>query len=128
MWIRVAASLAICVLLMPAISVAQEPDHDWDGAGDEIDNCSDDINTHQDDTDQDDCGNLCDADYDNDGIVGFTDFGEFVLAYLSNDEEKCHVEPIPGCIVGFVDFGFFVSRYGRPPGPSGPTAGTTACP
>jgi hypothetical protein len=128
MWTRVAASLAICALLVPAISIAQNPDEDIDGVSDENDNCSRVINWGQDDSDNDDCGNLCDADYDNDGIVGFTDFGEFLLAFLSNDEEKCHVEPIPGCSVGFPDFGFFVSRYLRPPGPSGPTLGTTACP
>jgi hypothetical protein len=115
-------------LLVPAISIAQEPDEDLDGAGDEIDNCSSDMNSDQDDSDFDDCGNLCDADYDNNGIVGYSDFGEFVLAFHSNDEEKCHVQPIPGCIVGFGDFGFFVSSYGKAPGPSGTTLGTTACP
>jgi hypothetical protein len=115
-------------LLVPAISIADVYDEDLDGAGDEIDNCSSDFNTAQDDSDFDDCGNRCDADYDNDGIVGFTDFGEFILAFRSNDEEKCHFEPIPGCLVGFPDFGFFVSHYGRAPGPSGITAGTTACP
>jgi hypothetical protein len=36
------------------------------------------VNWGQDDTDGDDCGNLCDADYNNDGIVGFPDFGIFL--------------------------------------------------
>jgi hypothetical protein len=93
-----------------------------------IDNCLDASNLGQDDTDRDDCGNLCDADYDNNGIVGFPDFGQFVGAFGTNDEEKCHNEPIPGCTVGFADFGFFVSAFGSPPGPSGTTAGTIACP
>jgi hypothetical protein len=93
-----------------------------------IDNCLDVSNLGQDDTDSDDCGNLCDADYDNNGIVGFPDFGQFVAAFGTNDEEKCHNEPIPGCTVGFPDFGFFVSAFGGLPGPSGTTAGTTACP
>jgi hypothetical protein len=128
MWIRIAAPFAICALLVPAISIADVYDEDLDGAGDQIDNCSDDFNTDQDDSDFDDCGNLCDADYDNDGIVGLSDFGEFILAFGSNDEEKCHREPIPGCTVGFADFGFFVLSYHKVPGPSGSTAGTTACP
>jgi hypothetical protein len=128
MWIRVAASLAICALLVPAISVAQAQDHDGEGVSDEKDNSSDDFNSGQEDSDFDHCENLCDADYDNDGIVGLSDFGEFVLAYNTNEEEKCHSEPIPGCTVGLSDFGFFVSRYLKPPGPSGTTLGTTACP
>jgi hypothetical protein len=86
------------------------------------------VNTGQDDTDVDQCGNICDGDYDNSGAVGFPDFGVFVLSYGSTDMEKCHVEPIPGCSVGFPDFGTFVSMYGSIPGPSGTTTGTTACP
>ena len=80
------------------------------------------------DTDGDDCGNLCDADYDQNGTTGFPDFGEFTAAFSSNDEEKCHFEPIPGCTVGFPDFGFFTAHFSAAPGPSGTTAGTTACP
>jgi hypothetical protein len=104
-----------------------EPCPDW-GCSIDIDNCLEAHNLGQDDTDRDDCGNLCDADYDNTGIVGFPDFGQFVAAFLTTDEEKCHVEPIPGCTVGFPDFGAFVSMFLTSPGPSGTTAGTTACP
>jgi hypothetical protein len=103
-------------------------DSDSDGVADRIDNCSVDPNPGQDDTDCDGDGNICDADYDNTGFVGFPDFGQFVAAFGSNDEEKCHVEPIPGCSVGFPDFGSFVAMFGTAPGPSGTTAGTTACP
>jgi hypothetical protein len=86
------------------------------------------VNPGQDDTDTDLCGNVCDADYDDSGVVGFPDFGLFVGAFGSNDEEKCHNEPIPGCIVGFPDFGSFVGMFASAPGPSGTTTGTTACP
>jgi hypothetical protein len=103
-------------------------DFDGDGFGDAIDNCSLVSNSAQDDTDGDDCGNLCDADYDGNGAVGFPDFGEIVDAYGGPDAQKCHVEPIPGCVVGFPDFGFLVATYAFAPGPSGTTAGTTACP
>jgi hypothetical protein len=103
-------------------------DDDGDGVGDQIDNCSEDFNTGQDDTDADGCGNICDADYDQSGIVGFPDFGQFVSAFGSRDMEKCHNEPIPFCTVDFPDFGAFVGMFGSAPGPSGPTAGTTACP
>ncbi len=110
------------------VSSDPSPCYDGDGVGCAIDNCWEDFNTGQDDTDLDGCGNICDADYDQSGIVGFPDFGQFVAAFGSTDEEKCHNEPIPGCTVGFPDFGSFVSMFGSIPGPSGPTAGTTACP
>ena len=103
---------------------AGDGDGDGDGVDDYIDNCSEDVNTAQDDTDCDGYGNICDADYDQSGIVGFPDFGQFVGAFGSTDMEKCHNEPIPGCTVGFPDFGAFVTMFGRAPGPSG----TTACP
>ncbi len=104
-------------------------DSDSDGVDDAFDNCSDDSNFAQDDTDADDCGNLCDADYNNSGVVaGFSDYTEFVGAFGTGDEEKCHNEPIPTCVVGFPDFGQFVAMFLTPPGPSGTTAGTTACP
>ena len=103
-------------------------DVDGDAVDNASDNCSEVHNTGQDDTDADGCGNLCDADYDNSGIAGFPDFGEFVTAFGTGDMEKCHNEPIPGCVVGFPDFGAFVGMFGSSPGPSGTTSGTTACP
>ena len=110
------------------INVAPEPDFDADGVGDTLDNCSQAANPAQDDTDADGCGNLCDADYDNNGIVGFSDWGAFSHNFGTTNELYKHVEPIPGEIVGFADFGFFSQNFGKVPGPSGTTAGTTACP
>jgi hypothetical protein len=122
-----AATLAFLLWGTPAFA-GTAPDFDSDGVGDQIDNCSEDVNTGQDDTDVDDCGNICDADYDNDGGVGFLDFSELVDVYLTNDEEKIHNEPIPNGQVGFLDFSWFVANYLGIPGPSGTTAGTVACP
>jgi len=87
---------------------------DFDGVLDAIDNCSDRPNPNQDDTDADDCGNLCDADYDNSGVVGFGDFGAFVDAFGGTNELYCHLEPIPGCTVGFADLAPFPVLLGRP--------------
>ncbi len=104
-------------------------DFDGDNVGDVIDNCSQEPNPSLDDTDLDDCGNLCDADYDNDGFVGILDFGQFVNAYLTNDEEKIHEDgAVAGGTVGLLDFGFFGGAYLSVPGPSGTTSGTIACP
>jgi hypothetical protein len=126
-----AATLAFLLWGTPAFA-GTAPDIDSDGVGDQIDNCSDEPNSDQDDTDFDDCGNLCDGDYDNDGVAGFTDFGEFLLSYLGTpaDEEKCHFEPIPGCTVGFPEFGWFIANYLAAPGPSGTATGPNApfCP
>ena len=105
-----------------------DADCEGDGISHELDNCQDAGNTGQDDTDADDCGNLCDCDYDQNGVCGFPDFLQFAGTYALGDEEKCHVEPIPGCTVGFPDFLFFAANYGGTPGPSGTTAGTLACP
>ena len=129
-----AATLAFLLCGAPAFA-GTGPDGDGDGISDGLDNCSDDVNRFQDDTDGDDCGNLCDADYNQDGVTNLAAFGAFVTAFGGSDEEKCHFEatdpdgPIAGnCSVGLDDFGFFVSRFGTPPGPSGTTDGTVACP
>ena len=105
-------------------------EHDGDGVPDRLDNCLMVNNAFQDDTDLDDCGNLCDADYNQSGIVDFGDFGAFTANFGTANQVFMHVEPInaPGRVVGFGDFGFFVVNFGKVPGPSGTTAGTIACP
>jgi hypothetical protein len=107
-------------------------DLDLDGVSDQLDNCSEKINASQDDTDADDCGNLCDADYDQSGLVDFGDFGAFAAAFgLSGNTLPQHVEPIsPDAprAVDFGDFGYFASAFSSGPGPSGTTASTVACP
>ena len=116
-------------LVLASEAHAQAPDFDSDGISDGIDNCSEVFNQSNDDTDADDCGNLCDADYNDSGRVGMADFNEFRTAFLmTGDEEKCHVEPIAACTVGFPDFTIFASLFLGIPGPSGTTRGTTACP
>jgi hypothetical protein len=123
-----AATLAFLLWGTPAFA-GSAPDFDSDGVGDQIDNCSIDVNTEQSDSDGDECGNLCDADYDDTGTVGFLDFLQFAGAFgFTTDPEKCHVEDIPGCYVGFDDFLVYAARFGGIPGPSGTTDGTTACP
>jgi hypothetical protein len=122
-----AATLAFLLWGAPAFA-GSAPDADGDGVSDLVDNCSDTVNTGQDDTDADDCGNRCDADYDGSGTPDVGDFGQFTIKFGSTDEQKCHIEPIPGCNVGVGDFGFFTQNFGVTPGPSGTTSGTTACP
>ncbi len=117
----------------PTVSPTNDSDFDNDGIADSADNCSIASNPQQDDTDTDDCGNICDADYDDSGVVGFPDFGEIVGAFASDSQEFCHHEPSgnaisTGCTVGWTNYGLFIGFFGTIPGPSGTTSGTTACP
>jgi hypothetical protein len=106
-----------------------DSDCEGDGISNELDNCQGTPNPIQDDTDGDDCGNLCDADYDQDGVIGWLDFGAFAAHFSTNDEQYMHSEPVTSQrVVGYLDFGYLASKFGGTPGPSGTTAGTTACP
>ena len=106
-----------------------EPDFDGDGIGDALDNCSEAANPAQDDTDADDCGNVCDADYGQSGIVGMGDLDALIQNFGTTNELYQHIEPIgDGRLVDIGDFGFFAANFGLAPGPSGTTAGTRACP
>jgi hypothetical protein len=102
-------------------------DLDLDGIEDNIDNCSEASNPNQDDTDKDDCGNICDTDYDQSGVTGFGGFGFFRECFGTNNPLCNHTEPVTD-VIGFGDFGFFTSNFGTVPGPSGSTAGTIPCP
>jgi hypothetical protein len=104
------------------------PDFDLDGVADTLDNCLESANPAQDDTDGDDCGNLCDADYDQDGVVDMADFNVFRRCVSSPLELCKHVEPVSIPLIGIADFNYFRSAFLGTPGPSGTTAGTLACP
>ncbi len=119
-----AATFAFLLFGTPAFA---NGDFDADNVGDTADNCSQAANTLQDDTDLDDCGNLCDADYNQTGIVDFGDFGFFLQCFGTTNPLCQHCPPIGG-VVSFCDFGFFGGHFASVPGPSGTTAGTTACP
>jgi hypothetical protein len=121
-----AATLALLLWGAPAMA-GPPPDADADGVADSEDNCSDMPNDAQDDTDGDDCGNICDADYTNTGLVGWLDFTAFSAAYGTTNLDMDHSQPVVGP-VGWLDFTAFSAAYGAPPGPSGTTVGTTACP
>jgi hypothetical protein len=58
-------------------------DADGDGICGIFDNCLAAANAGQEDTDGDGCGNRCDPDFDQDGVVGSTDFNRLAVAYAS---------------------------------------------
>ena len=105
------------------------PDLDGDGIGDSLDNCSVRANPDQVDTDGDDCGNVCDADYGQSGTVSIGDFGAFSQNFNTNNTLYMHTPPINSAeFVSIGDFGFFSQNFNTNPGPSGTTAGTLQCP
>jgi len=119
-----AAMFALVLWGTPAFAGPGGTDTDGDGVLDNFDNCSLKMNPAQDDTDGDDCGNLCDADYTQDGLVQFS-----VVFGMTGHPLQQHVEPISAAnVVAVNDFGYLSSAFGGGTGPSGTTAGTTACP
>jgi hypothetical protein len=96
--------------------VAVTPDTDGDGVVDTQDNCTLVPNPDQRDTDADGYGNICDADLDNSGLVGFSDFILFRTVYGSADPDADFDNT---GLVGFSDFIIFRTMYGSAPGPSG---------
>ena len=55
-------------------NVVGSTDTDGDGIADELDNCLNKSNPAQIDTNSDGYGNACDADYNNDGVIGGPEF------------------------------------------------------
>jgi hypothetical protein len=142
--------------LTPVQVLAADNDLDDDAVNDKMDNCvpwpgadTDQLVAWQNfrvrgvqtDTDDDGFGNRCDSDYDNDGIVGWSDFG--ILARLGGavDQERHgrekttmawdYVFEMNGILVtpemadhnddGRVDvedFNILLEGWGLPPGPS----------
>lgn len=127
-----AATLVFLLWGTPALA-GPCADVDGDGVCDVADNCIDPgpggshANPAQDDTDGDDCGNICDPDYTQSGLVGFgqiiTTINQFALiSPLHNLTEPVNDQ------VGFADIIKSINFFNNPAGPSGTTAGTTACP
>jgi hypothetical protein len=136
-----AAALAILVWgAVPAFAgpvPCVSPDADGDTVIDCEDNCSSarttptSVNPAQDDTDGDDCGNRCDPDYDNSGMVAIADFGFFGPCFGNTSvacDEADHSEPVGPGGPGIADFGVFGPFFGKAPGPSGTSAGLPECP
>jgi len=102
-------------------------DSDEDGIDDNLDNCitvSNGPDTPgitpdqiQRDTDGDGIGNICDADFNNDAIVGPADLSLFKAAYGSTNSADEDQDLDGDGIVGPADLSLFKSYYGKPPGP-----------
>jgi hypothetical protein len=94
---------------------AHEPDGD-DRAAIE-DNCTLDANADQRDTDADGFGNACDADFDNNCSVNFTDLGSMKAAFFQPD--TTHTDMDGDGQTNFTDLGLMKGDFFLAPGPSG---------
>jgi formylglycine-generating enzyme required for sulfatase activity len=107
-------------------------DADEDGVEDADDNCVEVANASQSDPDQDGYGTACDADFNNDGVVGGPDFAQFVASFGSSagdPEYDSSLDLNEDGGIGGPDYGAFLSRFGESPGPSGlACAGSIPCP
>ena len=110
------------------------PDTDADGWEDAFDNCTSVANYPQKDIDSDGCGDLCDADFDQDGASGLMDFGILKMSF-GKSEGAPDYNPLADMdcdgSVGLLDYGIFAPKFNGAPGPSGlpPSLKTpVACP
>lgn len=101
--------------LVRAIPLSAAYDADDDGVANDVDNCLAAANPLQRDTDGDGFGNLCDADFNNDGVVNFVDLGQMKAVFFSNDADA---DLNGDGFVNFGDLGIMKLRFFLPPGPS----------
>jgi hypothetical protein len=103
----------------PAPAVA---DSDDDGVLDPLDNCLLDANPPQLDPDEDGCGNACDGDFNQSGMVEAVDIGLLKAAYLTSEGQPGY-DPVVDLngdgTVNSTDLGLFKASYLLAPGPSG---------
>lgn len=116
---------------------ANQADGESDGRGDVCDNCQKTKNGPsapdaggfiQRDTNLDGYGNMCDPDYNNDGIVDNADLAIFNAALLSPTYTP-DVDADGDNAIGRSDYRILKRHFGGGPGPSGLScAGTVPCP
>ncbi len=92
-------------------------DLDGDAVADNVDNCKLKYNTAQLDTDGDNYGNACDADFNDDGIVNSLDIGLFKTMFMNAGDSEADING--DGIVNSLDLGLFKDMFFQAPGPSG---------
>ncbi len=121
---------AVRALAMP--QPTSGPDSDDDGWPDPEDNCRDLVNSDQVDVDQDGYGNLCDADFTNDGWVGAPDLLILGRGFASQAGEPTfdpRADMNGDGRIGAPDVLLWAPFFLDLPGPSGlACAGTIPCP
>jgi len=106
---------------------------DGDGIENFFDNCYLDGNADQKDFDHDGCGDLCDSDFNNDGIANALDLSAFKATYLASSGNPAYNPNFDSdCngVVNALDLSAFKGNYLQPTGPSGfpSSQRSTGCP
>jgi len=95
---------------------------DGDGIEDFFDNCYLDANADQKDFDHDGCGNPCDSDGNNDGVVSSSDLSAFKATYLKGEGQpgyNANYDATCEGVVNSADLSIFKGNYLQLTGPSG---------
>ncbi len=98
-------------------ALAQIDDTDGDGVHAANDNCSMHSNPDQRDTNSDGYGNVCDPDFNNDGIVNFADIAAWVPFF--NTQTSGDFDLNGDGSANFLDYLIITNLFLLPPGPSG---------
>ena len=117
-WHRWLALLPLSLFTVHAAAI----DSDFDGIDNAQDNCQLLSNADQRDTDGDGFGNLCDADFNNDGYVNVVDLGLLRTVFFSTrphaDILGEHADMNDDGIVNVGDLGLLRAGFALPPGPA----------
>lgn len=119
------AGLAVSVLLLAGATHAQDVwDSDGDGWDDNSDNCTLVANPLQRDTDGDYRGNFCDADFNNDNQINFTDLTIMRTHFFTTNPDT----DLDGDgVTNFRDLNVLIAQFFGRPGPTATDPATPPC-
>lgn len=96
-----------------------EPDRDGDGLLDVVDNCDVYPNPDQRDADGDGWGSACDADFDQNGLVGASDLARLAASFGSRTGDPAYdprLDMNADGVIGPFEYAALASSLGGPPG------------
>ncbi len=98
-------------------TASNSTDDDNDGVQNDSDNCQLTGNPDQRDTNGDGFGNLCDPDFDNNGVVNFLDINDWTSTFFNTACGDVDQDLNGDGVCNFGDYAIIVSYFLQPPGP-----------